>query len=188
MVTETLIHRFDIETYHRLISSGILHEDDRVELIDGRIVDMTPIGTRHSACVNRLNSLFNQKLQGRAIVSVQNPVQLSEEHSEPQPDMTLLKYREDFYSGELPKGEDVFLIIEVADTSVEYDRETKIPLYARANIKEAWVVNLQENCIEIYSSPSTGGYESRRIARHDQVLSPKNFSDISLTAKQILGI
>ncbi len=188
MVTEALIHKFDIETYHRLISSGILHEDDRVELIEGRIVDMTPIGTRHSACVNRLNSLFSQRLQGRAIVSVQNPVQLSEEQSEPQPDITLLKYRKDFYSDALPKGEDVFLIIEVADTSLDYDRETKIPLYAKANIQEAWLVNLLENCIEIYSSPSAGGYESRSVARHDQPISPKDFPDISFTAKQILGL
>lgn len=188
MVTETLIHKFDIKTYHRLISSGILHEDDRVELIEGRIVDMAPIGTRHSACVNRLNSLFGQGLTGRAIVSVQNPVQLPEEQSEPQPDITLLKYREDFYSDALPKGEDVFLIIEVADTSIEYDRGTKIPLYARANIQEAWVVNLLENCIEIYSSPSAGGYKSRSVARHDQTISPKSFSDIRLTAKQILGL
>ncbi|MBI5755402.1 MAG: Uma2 family endonuclease [Nitrospirae bacterium] len=188
MVTETLIHRFDIETYHRLISDGILREDDRVELIEGRIVDMTPIGSRHSAVVNRLNDLLTQKLQRRVIVSVQNPIQLLQEQSEPEPDITLLKYREDFYSDELPKGDDILLIIEVADTSLEYDRETKIHMYAKAKIQEVWLVNLLENCIEIYSSPLPAGYEFRRIARHDQAVSPKNFSDISLTANQILGI
>ncbi|MBI5755972.1 MAG: Uma2 family endonuclease [Nitrospirae bacterium] len=187
MVTETIIHRFNIETYHRLISTGILHEDDRVELIEGRIVDMTPIGTRHSACVKRLNSFFSRKLQGFAIVSVQDPVLLPREESEPEPDITLLKYKEDFYSDELPKAEDVLLIVEVADSSVEYDREIKIPLYARANIQEVWLVNLLENSIEIYSSPRSVGYEFRRIARNDQTISPKNFPDVSLTAKQILG-
>lgn len=187
MVTETLIHKFNIETYHRLISTGILHEDDRVELIEGRIVDMTPIGTRHSACVKRLNSLFSRKLQGHVIVSVQDPVLLLKDESEPEPDVTLLKYREDFYSEELPKAEDVLLLIEVADTSVEYDREIKIPLYARAGIQEVWIVNLLENCIEIYSSPRSGVYELSLTVKNDQTLSPKAFPDISLTAKQILG-
>lgn len=187
MVTETLIHKFNIETYHRLISTGILHEDDRVELIEGRIVDMTPIGTRHSSCVKRLNSLFSRKLQGCAIVSVQDPVQLTEDESEPQPDITLLKNREDFYSDELPKAEDVLLLIEVADTSVEYDREIKVPLYARASIQEVWLVNLLENCIEIYSSPRSGVYVLSLTVKNDQTLSPKAFPDVSLTAKQILG-
>ena len=188
MVTEALIHRFDIETYHRLISDGILQEDDRVELIEGRIVDMTPIGSRHSAVVKRLNSLFTRKVQGRVIVGVQDPIQLLHEQSEPEPDITLLKYREDFYSAELPKGEDVLLIIEVADTSLDYDRETKIPMYAQAKIQEVWLVNLLENCIEIYSSPSSSGYEFRRTARQDQAVSTMHFSDICLTANQILGI
>lgn len=188
MVTETLIHKFDIETYHRLIADGILREDDRVELIDGRVVDKTPVGSRHSAVVKRLNSLFILKVQGRAIVSVQNPVQLLQEQSEPEPDITLLKDREDFYSPELPKGEDVLLVIEVADTSLDYDRETKIPVYAQAEIPEVWLVNLLENCIEIYSSPSPSGYEFRRIARQDHTASPIHFPDISLTANQILGI
>ena len=188
MVTEALIHRFDIETYHRLISDGILREDDRVELIEGRVVDMTPIGSRHSAVVNRLNNLLTRKVQGRAIVSVQNPVQLLQEQSEPEPDITLLKFREDFYSSDLPKGEDVLLVIEVADTSLDYDREAKIPLYAQAKIQEIWLVNLLENCIEIYSSPSSSGYEFRRTVREDQTVSPKDFSDISLTANQILSI
>lgn len=188
MLTDTIIHRFNIETYHSMISAGILHEDDRVELIEGRIVDMTPIGTRHAACVNRINSFFNWKLQGRVIVSVQNPLLLLTEESEPEPDIVLLKYKENFYSDELPESEDVFLIIEVADTSVVYDREIKNPLYAKANILEVWLINLPENCIEIYNSPISGSYEFIRIIRDEQTLSPKSFPDISLTAKQILGL
>lgn len=187
MRTETLLHKFDIETYHQLISAGILHEDDRVELIEGRIVDMTPIGSRHSACVKRLNNFFSQKLHGRAIVSVQDPIQLSKEQSEPQPDIALLRYRDDFYSNELPGAENILLLIEVADTSLEYDRETKIPLYAKAQIQEVWLLNLPENCIELYSSPSPEGYEIRRIVRHNEAVSPKSFPDINVTADHILG-
>lgn len=185
--TITEIHRFNIETYHKMISAGILHEDDRVELIEGRIVDRTPIGTKHSACVNRINSLINENIHRRAIVSVQNPFLLETEESEPEPDITLLKYKDNFYSDELPEAEDVFLIIEVADTSVKYDREVKLPLYARANIQEVWLINLPENCIEVYTSPVSGGYEFIRVVRDEQTLSPKSFPDISLTAKQVIG-
>jgi len=188
MVAEALIHRFDIATYHRLISDGILREGDRVELIYGRLVDMTPIGSRHAAVVKRLNSLFAWKLQGLAIVGVQDPIQLIQEQSEPEPDITLLKFREDFYSSDLPKGEDVLLVIEVADTSLDYDRDTKIPMYAQAKIQEVWIVNLLENCIEVYSSPSSSGYECTITVREGQSVSPKEFPDISLTANQILGI
>ena len=188
MVAEALIHRFDIATYHRLISDGILRENDRVELIYGRLVNKTPIGSRHSAVVNRFNNLLTQKVKGRAIVGVQDPIKLIQEQSEPEPDITLLKFREDFYSSDLPKGEDVLLVIEVADTSLDYDRDTKIPMYAQAKIQEVWIVNLLENCIEIYSSPSSSGYEFRRTVREGQSVSPKEFPDISLTANQILGI
>src|SRR3990172_7385231 len=168
MVAETLIHRFDVVTYNRLISEGILREDDRVELIEGRIVDMTPIGSRHSAVVKRLNSLFTSKVQGLAIVGVQDPIQLIQEQSEPEPDITLLKFREDFYSYDLPKGEDVLLVIEVADTSLDYDKDTKIHMYAQAKIQEVWIINLLENCIEVYSSPSSSGYECTITVREGQ--------------------
>ena len=188
VLTETLIHRFDIETYHRMIDAGILHEDDRVELINGRIVDMTPIGTRHVACVNRINNLFNQKLQGEAIVSIQNPILLSKEESEPQPDITLLKWKDDFYKDALPGPEDIFLVIEVADTSHEYDRNIKIPLYGRAGIKEAWLVDLQDNAVEIYMEPSTSGYGLVKKADPTQTISPTAFQDIKIQTKEILGL
>lgn len=184
--TAVQIHRFDVEAYHRLIEAGALHEDDRVELIEGRIIDMPPIGSRHAACVKRLNNLLTQMLQGRAIVSVQDPIRL-DQHSEPEPDIALLKYREDFYTDRLPKAEETLLVIEVADTSLEYDREAKIPTYAKAGIQETWLVNLLENCIEVYRSPSAEGYEVRRIARHDQPLSSQAFPDLQMTANEILG-
>jgi len=188
VLTETLIHRFDIETYHRMIDAGILHEDDRVELINGRIVDMTPIGTGHASCVKRLNQIFHQRLQGRVIVGVQDPILLLKEESEPQPDITLLKWKDDFYKDALPGPKDIFLVIEVADTSHEYDRGIKIPLYGRAGIREAWLVDLKDNTVEIYREPSTSGYSLVKKADPAQTISPTAFPDIKIQVKEILGI
>jgi Uma2 family endonuclease len=184
--TPVQIHRFNVEAYHRLIEAGVLHEDDKVELIEGRIIDKPPIGSQHAACVNRLNNLLTQMLQGKAIVSVQDPIRL-DQHSEPEPDIALLKHREDFYADRLPQAEEALLVIEVANTSLEYDREAKVPTYAKAGIQETWLVNLLENCIEVYQSPSAEGYEMRRIARHDSSLSPQAFPDLRITANEILG-
>jgi Uma2 family endonuclease len=186
MDTTLLIHRFTVKEYHKLVERNILHEDDRVELIDGRIVDMTPIGSKHAACVGRLNRLFTMKLQTRAIVQVQNPIQL-DDHSELQPDIALLKNRDDFYAEKLPMPDDILLVIEVADSSLAYDRETKMPLYARANIQEAWLVNLMENTVEVYSDPSPDGYNTITKRRHNQTISPKSFPDITAVASEIFG-
>ncbi len=187
MNTTLLIHRFNVKEYHKLVERNILHEDDRVELIDGRIIDMTPIGSKHAACVGRLNRLFNMKLQTRVIVQVQNPIQLDDQ-SEPQPDIALLKNRDDFYAEKLPTADDILLVIEVADSSLEYDRETKIPLYARANIQEVWLVNLMENTVEVYSDPSPDGYNTITKRRHNQTISPKSFPDMTAVASEIFGL
>ena len=187
MNTAVSIHRFNVKEYHRLIESNILHEDDRVELVEGRIIDMTPIGSKHAACVSRLNELFSEKLQKRAIVNIQNPVSLTE-YSEPEPDITIIKRRPDFYAEQLPQPEDVLLIIEVADSSLEYDCETKIPLYAKANIKEVWLVNLIENIVQIYNEPTPEGYNIMMKRRYNQKISPGNFPDITLTVSGILGL
>ncbi|MDR4507436.1 MAG: Uma2 family endonuclease [Candidatus Brocadiaceae bacterium] len=186
MNTTVSIHRFNIKEYHQLIESNILHEDDRVELIEGRIIDMTPIGSKHAACVGRLNRIFTMKLQTSTIVQVQNPIQLLGQ-SEPQPDIVLLKNRDDFYAEKLPTADDILLVIEVADSSLEYDKETKIPLYAKANIPEVWLVNLIENIVEIYSAPSPEGYNVITKRRRSQILTPKNFPDIKVVVSEIFG-
>ena len=180
------IHRFNVEEYHRLTESNILHEDDRVELVEGRIVDMTPIGSKHAACVSRLNRIFTMKLQTSAIVQVQNPIQLLDQ-SEPQPDIVVLKNRDDFYAERLPNADDILLVIEVADSSLEYDRETKLPLYAKANIPEVWLINLIENIVEIYSAPSLEGYNVITKHRHNQAIVPENFPDIKVVVSEIFG-
>ena len=187
MNTALSIHRFTVKEYHKLAESNILSEDDRVELIEGRIVDMTPIGSKHAACVSRLNEIFSEKLQKRAIINIQNPICLTE-YSEPEPDIAIIKRRPDFYAEQLPQPADILLIIEVSDSSLDYDCETKIPLYAKANIPEVWLVNLIENIVEIYSTPSPEGYNVITKRHHNQIISPKSFHDITLTVSEIFGL
>ncbi len=136
-------YRFTVEDYHKMAEVDILGEDDRVELIDGEIIEMAPIGRLHAVCVVRLTDLFGETLRRRAIVWAQNPIGLGE-RSEPQPDLALLRWRPNFYADADPRPEDVLLIIEVADTSLAYDRDIKVPLYARAGIPEVWLVDLNE--------------------------------------------
>ena len=147
--------RFTVDEYHRMAEAGILGEDDRVELIEGEIVYMSPIGGRHIACVNDLNGLLVPREGEGAIVSIQNPVRLGD-HVEPEPDVTVLRWREGYRAGEMPTAADVLLLIEVADSSLNYDRQVKLRLYARALIPEVWIVNLQDRSIELYTGPSSG--------------------------------
>lgn len=151
-------HKLDVDAYHALGAAGILAHDARVELIDGDIVDMAFIGQDHAATVNRLNEALVFACRGRAIVSVQNPVRL-DRRSEPQPDFALLRRRDDFYrSGEPAGAADTLLLIEVADSSLAYDRGVKLPLYARAGIPEYWIVDLKARLLEAYRQPSATGY------------------------------
>lgn len=185
MAVEVLRRTFTVEEYHQMIEAGVLTEDDRVELLEGEIVKMTALGSPHAGCVNRLNQLFSDQVRRRAIVSVQNPVQLSE-HSEPEPDLALLQPRSDFYAESHPKPEEVLLVVEVAETSVGYDRETKIPAYAQAGIVEAWLVDLVAEVVEIYSDPSAHGYrEIRRLWRGDS-LAPQALPDVELAVDDVL--
>ncbi|MFO0876104.1 MAG: Uma2 family endonuclease, partial [Gemmataceae bacterium] len=148
---------FSVAEYEQLGKLGILGEHERVELIRGEIVQKMTIGELHAACVNRLTRLFTRALDDRAIVSIQNPVRLAD--SEPEPDVALLKPREDFYATGLPTGADVLLVVEVADTSLEYDRQEKGPLYAEAGIPEFWLVNLVEGRLEVHRQPQAGVYQ-----------------------------
>ncbi len=169
-----------------MAEAGLFSEQDRVELIEGEVIKMSPIGSRHTGCVNRLNSILNRKVGDVAIVSVQNPVQL-DDFSEPEPDIALLKPRTDFYSQSHPTATDVLLVIEVAETSVEYDRSVKMPLYARAGIPEAWLVNLPKDIIEIYAQPKNGKYQKvQRLKRGKSLVSP-TVAGLSLSVNDILG-
>jgi hypothetical protein len=174
--------RFTVEEYRRLGEVGILHEDDRVELIDGEIVEMTPIGERHALAVIYLNNALARGLEGRALVSPQNPLRLGP-HSEPQPDLVLLRPAAD----RLPAAPDALLVIEVADTSLAYDRDTKLPRYARAGIPEAWIVDLEGQAVEVHRAPGPTGYRDvQRLGRGASV-SPAAFPDLRLAVDDILG-
>ncbi|MCG8329433.1 MAG: Uma2 family endonuclease [Chitinophagales bacterium] len=150
-------YRFTTEAYHQLGAAGILPEDKRVELINGEIIEMSPINSRHAGTVNLLSRLLNQHLSMQYILSVQNPIHI-EEYSEPEPDLAILSYREDFYSKSHPRPKEVVILIEVADTSLEKDRLVKLPLYAAAEIQEVWIVNLPEQQVEIYTHPVNERY------------------------------
>src|ERR1700758_654902 len=160
---------FNVTEYNLMGERGILSEDDRVELIEGEILKMSPIGSRHAACVDRLNLLLVRLASQRAIIRVQNPIQLSD-YSEPQPDVALLKPRNDFYAEGHPLPADVLLGVEVADTSLESDKYVKLPLYARADIAEVWIVNLLENIVEVYTDPVGDLYKQIRTAKRGESL------------------
>jgi Uma2 family endonuclease len=146
-----------VEAYHRMGEVGIIAPDERVELIEGEVVEMAPIGSRHSGLVNRLNHLLVQAVGNRAVVSVQNPVRLSRT-SEPQPDFAVLKPRADDYQSATPRADDVLLLVEVAESSLKYDRELKAPLYAAHGIPELWVIDVVERLFWRYCDPQPGGY------------------------------
>ncbi|CDM65793.1 Uma2 family endonuclease [Pyrinomonas methylaliphatogenes] len=176
---------FTVSEYHRMATAGIFTEDDRVELIDGEIIEMAPIGVRHAACVAKLAEVFSRYLQSAAIIWVQNPVRL-DERSEPEPDIALLRRREDFYSQSAPTPEDVLLIVEVGDSSVEYDRKLKVPLYARAGVVEVWLIDLTESLIEVYAQPVSGAYQVFKRLKYGDALAPQAFPDLHLEVAQIL--
>ncbi len=172
--------------YHKMIEASVFGEDERLELIDGEIIEMSPIGSRHVAVVNRLTEFLGERLRGVAIISVQNPVELSE-YSEPQPDLTILKRRSDFYEQALPLTEDVLIAIEVSDSTVEKDRGLKIPAYARAGLAEAWLVDLYHDRIEVYSEPNNGVYQEIRIVLRGQEAISKTIPQLVLKVDDILG-
>src|SRR6516225_11690108 len=146
MLVEVQRKRFTVDDYYRMAEVGILDPDDRVELIEGEIVQMSPIGDRHGGCVNRANDAFTGLFRGKAVVTVQNPVRLNE-FNEPQPGLTLCRWRDDFYSSGHPRPADILLALEVADTTLKKDLKLKLPIYARLGIIETWIEDLRADQI-----------------------------------------
>lgn len=182
----TIRHRFTTEEYRKMGEAGILHEDDRVELIGGEIVDMNPIGTRHLACVVALNHLLMASVGGKYFVSVQNPISL-DDGDEPQPDLSLLKERPRPDAEAPPGPENVLLAVEVSDTTLAYDRNVKLPMYATAGIPETWIVDLQGEKVEVFTGTEGGRYAGKRAyVRGDEVRS-ETVPDLSLPVTEILG-
>lgn len=185
MTTDLRRRPFTVNEYHRIAEAGVLGEDDRVELIEGEIVEMTPIGARHARCVTVLSHLLHRQVGDRFIVTVQNPIRLSE-RSEPQPDLALVRWRDDFYP-EMPTAQDVVLIIEVADTSEVTDRSVKLPAYGSAGIGEVWLVDLPAGVIEVHLEPSAAGYGHVDFYRPGQVVSATVAADVTVEVRDVLG-
>ena len=187
MTVEIKRYRFTVPDYHRIGEVGILDEDANVELLAGDIVVRERPGPYHAGTVDRLNTLWASRVVGRAVVRVQNPIELPEVDSEPQPDLALLRPRADFYTTAHPRATDVLLVVEVAESSARPDRRVKIPVYARAGIGEVWLVDVTNRRVELYRDPSAGGYREFRAAGNDEVVSPEAFPDLRLTPRDLLG-
>jgi Uma2 family endonuclease len=183
--SDAALHRFSVKDYYRMAETGVLRPGARVELLDGRIMDMSPIGPSHGGVVIRLTRLFTCFPQGRWLLAVQNPVRL-DDYFEPQPDLMLLKPVADDYRSRHPGPEDVFLLIEVSDSTLETDREEKLPAYGRAGIAEVWIVNLVNSTLEVYRDPDSSGYAAVRVLREGDRIAPARFPDAVIEAADLL--
>lgn len=178
--------RYTVEEYEELVRQGCITENDRCELIRGVITDKMGIGDLHAACVMRLNHLFSKGAGDRYLVSVQNPILFAD--SVPEPDCTLVAFRDDFYAKGKLRPAYVLLLIEVADSSLEYDREVKRPIYAEAGIAESWIANVVDSCIEVYRQPRLDGtYAEPRIARRGEQIALLALPDLVVPVDEILG-
>jgi Uma2 family endonuclease len=178
-------HRFTVTDYHRLLETGCLTEDSRVELLDGEIIKMSPIGPRHTACVDKLNAFLQRKVGRMAIVRVQNPV-LLDEYSEPEPDLSLLRQRRDFYKQGHPTPDDILVAIKVADTTAANDRAFKIPAYARAGLPEVWLIDLYNDRVEVYTRPAGDLYQEIKIVLRGQRFASTTLPQLKLKADSLL--
>ncbi len=178
--------RFTVTDYMRLAESGILAEEERVELIRGEIVETPPISIAHVSIKMHLVALFTRTFADWALVGINNPVQL-DEFSLPQPDVVLLRSRENYYSDRHPGPNDVMLVIEIADASIDYDRWVKAPLFGSSGVMEFWIINVPAQQIEVYRDPRPNGYRTATIYASAEEVSPLAFPDVSLCLNTILG-
>lgn len=186
MSAQVVKRSFTVAEYRHMVAVGILSEDDRVELIDGEVFKMSTIGEPHAACVDVLNNLVRDQLGRSVIIRVQGPIQL-DDFSEPQPDISILKRRDDFYRHAHPRPEDVLLIIEASDTTLEYDVKVKVPLYARAGIPETWLVNLRGGRVKAYADPAEGAYRTVTSHARGDELQSRSLAALRLSVAELLG-
>jgi len=182
-------HKFAVDAYRKMVETGILTEDLRVELLNGEVLPKSAIGRRHAGTVNLLTRLFTNALGNLAVVSVQNHIVLPPD-SAPEPDLTLLKPRDDLYAGKDPTADDVLLLIEVGDATAEKDRMIKLPLYAAAGIREVWLIDLVTDHVEVHRRPTPQGYtdSSRLHGRDEQSICCGAFPEFTTTPSELLGL
>ena len=178
-------YKFDVHQYHAMAKAGVLRADDRVELIDGEIAAMSSIGPEHKGAVNSSAEFWILALAGRATVQIQGSVRL-DEWNEPEPDILILKRREDFYASRHAGPDDVLLLIEVSDTTLRHDRRIKLALYARFGIPEVWIANIRARAIEAYTDPVNGEYTTRQTFQHGQTATPTAFPDVVLPVSDVI--
>jgi Uma2 family endonuclease len=178
--------RFTVDEYHKLGQAGVLSENDRIELLEGELIQMPPIGSVHAGIVARLDRAFQASIPQGFAVWTQNPLGLPP-LSEPQPDLALLKPRADDYLSSLPVASDVLLVIEVADTTLAYDRDLKMPLYAKHGIPEAWLIDVSAARLEVYRDPGTEGYRTLLRPDRDAIVSPLALPDVNIDLKALLS-
>jgi len=178
-------HKLDVSQYHRMGEAGVFEGNERVELIEGEIVEMAPIGDRHAGTTNRLARALFAVVGDRAVVAVGNPVRL-DRYNEPQPDFALLRPRADFYETSKPAAGDTLLMIEVAESSLRYDRKVKLPLYARHGVPELWIVDLEGGTVEIYGEPLGDGYAARSRVAPGEVLEPTLLPGVRIAVADII--
>lgn len=177
---------FTVAEYARMLTAGILSEDDRVELIDGEVRVMSPIGPLHAALVDRLTRTLVLLCATAAIVRVHSAIQLND-YTEPQPDLAVLQPRDDFYATAHPLAAEVLLVIEVADTSIDYDRDEKLPRYAMSGIPEAWLIDLNQQVVEQYTQPRNGKYRNKLTLERGDTLMAQSVSDLRLSVDSLFA-
>jgi Uma2 family endonuclease len=177
-------HKLSLAAYHQMAQAGILAEDSRVELIQGELIDMAPIGSRHAWMLNVLVKALIDAVGNSAIVSPQNPIALPPD-SEPQPDLALLRPKATGYAEALPGAADVLLLIEIADTTVEYDRTIKLQLYAAHDIPEVWLFDLRRGVVEVNLEPTTKGYRRRLERKNSEILTPSLLPAVNVSLAEI---
>jgi Uma2 family endonuclease len=186
VATDLTPRRFTAAEYHQMIEAGVFSEDERLELIDGEIVQMSPIGDPHAACVRRLNAILNQRFAGQALVDVQNPILVDVAYV-PQPDLTLLRPRADFYAKGTPTSTDCLLVIEVGDTSAEFDRQIKAPRYARGGVAELWLVDLERDVVVAYRDPAGDAYQHVQVFHRGETITAVALPGPGVPVQTMLG-
>ncbi len=178
--------RISVDDFHRMAEAGIFGPDDRVELVDGEIIEMAPIGTKHAACVMWLTEFFVSKARDLAITATQGPLILADE-MELYPDLCLLRRRDDFYRMTAPGPQDTLLVIEVSDTTLRYDRQIKLPLYAAAGVPEVWIFDVAQRKAFVFRDPAEGAYRIAETPGLDDPIAPALLPDVRLTPREAIG-
>jgi Uma2 family endonuclease len=187
MQTEVIRRPFTVDEYDRMVEVGILGKEDHVELIEGEILEMSPIGFRHAACVDRANALLTPALVGKVIVRVQGPIRMGD-YSKPQPDLILLEPRKDYYAVKGAITRNALLVIEVSDTSIRYDRGPKLRVYAMHGVSEVWIEDLTTDTLLVFREPSGEIYKTQLTLQRTDSVSPLAFPNLRLSVSDLLGL